>query len=185
VSLTRREVEDQVESLHQRLEKGLRYHLLMARQKLTELAQHGAFARMADALNRRQQKLDDLKYRLERAERQMLEQHRRRWEMAAATVRHYDVGRMLAGIRKELDARVAAIAAATRNLLQHRRSRIDRLSGQLEALSPLAILERGYALVFDSTGKLLKDAAQVRVGDEISARLARGSLTATVKRRAT
>jgi exodeoxyribonuclease VII large subunit len=183
VILPRREVEDQLEGLYHRLEKGLRYHLLMARQKLTELAQHGAFGRMTDALNRRQQKLDDLKYRLERAERQMLEQHRRRWEMAAATVRHYDVRRMLAGIGRELDSRVAAIAAATRNLLQHRRSRIDQLSGQLEALSPLAILERGYALVFDSSGNLLKDATQVRVGDEISARLARGSVDATVKRR--
>jgi exodeoxyribonuclease VII large subunit len=155
----------------------------MARQKLTELAQHGAFGRMTDALNRRQQKLDDLKYRLERAERRMLEQHRRRWEMAAAAVRHYDVRAKLAGIGKELDARVAAIAAATRNLLQRQRSRIDQLSGQLEALSPLAILERGYALVFDSSGNLLKDAAQVRVGDDISARLARGSVDATVKRR--
>jgi exodeoxyribonuclease VII large subunit len=183
VILPRREVEDQLEGLYHRLEKGLRYHLLMARQKLTELAQHGAFGRMTDALNRRQQKLDDLKYRVERAERQMLEQHRRRWEMAAATVRHYDVRAKLAGIGKELDARVAAIAAATRNLLQRQRSRIDQLSGQLEALSPLAILERGYALVFDSSGNLLKDATQVRVGDEISARLARGSVDATVKRR--
>jgi exodeoxyribonuclease VII large subunit len=183
VILPRREVEDQLEGLYHRLEKGLRYHLLMARQKLTELAQHGAFGRMTDALNRRQQKLDDLKYRLERAERRMLEQHRRRWEMAAAAVRHYDVRAKLAGIGKELDARVAAIAAATRNLLQRQRSRIDQLSGQLEALSPLAILERGYALVFDSSGNLLKDAAQVRVGDEISARLARGSVDATVKRR--
>jgi exodeoxyribonuclease VII large subunit len=185
VILSRREIEEQVGSLNQRLEKGLRYHLLMARQKLTELAQHGAFARIVDALNRRQQKLDDLKYRVERAERQMLEQHRRRWEMAAAAVRHYDVRRMLAGIRKELDARVAAMAAAARNLLQHRRSRVDQLAGQLEALSPLAILERGYALVFDSAGKLLKDAAKVRAGDEISARLARGSVAATVKRRST
>ena len=34
-------------------------------------------------------------------------------------------------------------------------------------MSPLAILERGYALVFDASGKLLKDAAQVKAGDEI------------------
>ncbi len=76
----------------------MRYRLLMGRQALTELAQHGAFARMVDVINRRQQKLDDLKNRLERAERQILEQHRRRLETAAAAVRHYDVRRMLAGI---------------------------------------------------------------------------------------
>jgi exodeoxyribonuclease VII large subunit len=52
----------------------------------------------------------------------------------------------------------------------------------LQALSPLAILERGYALVFDASGKLLKDAAKVKPGDEISARLARGTLDATVKK---
>jgi exodeoxyribonuclease VII large subunit len=180
---SRQEVEEQLQGLHQRLGKALRYHLLMARQQLTELAQHGAFARMADALNRRQQKRDDLKYRLERAQRQILEQHRRRWEMASAAVRHYDVRRMLAGIRQELEARVSAITNATRNLLRHRQARADQLSGQLEALSPLAILERGYALVFDSSGNLLKDAVQVENGDEISARLARGSVTATVKTR--
>jgi len=44
-------------------------------------------------------------------------------------------------------------------------------------------LERGYALVFDSSGRLLKDAMQVNIGDEISARLARGGITATVKRK--
>jgi exodeoxyribonuclease VII large subunit len=180
---SRQEVEEQLEGLHHRLGKALRYHLLMARQKLTELAQHGAFARMTDALNRRQQKLDELKHRLERAERTTLEQHRRRLEIAAAAVRHYDVRRMLAGTRQEIEARVAGIAAAIRNLLLQRRSRADQLVGQLEALSPLAILERGYALVFDSSGKLLKDAMQVKIGDEISARLARGAITATIKRK--
>jgi exodeoxyribonuclease VII large subunit len=52
----------------------------------------------------------------------------------------------------------------------------------LQALSPLAILERGYALVFDASGKLLKDAANVKAGDEISARLAKGTVSATVKK---
>ncbi len=180
---SRQEVEEQAEGLRERLVRAVRYHLLMGRQALTELAQHRAFARMMDAINQRQQKLDDLKHRLERATRQVLEQHRRRWDVAAAAIRHYDVRRMLAGIRKELDARVAAIAGAIRTLLLQRRSRLDQLSGQLEALSPLAILGRGYALVFDPEGKLLKDAARVKTGDAISARLARGTVTATVKKR--
>ena len=137
---------------------------------------------MIDVINRRQQKLDDLKNRLERSERYILEQQRRRLEVAAAAVRHYDVRRMLAGIRKELDARVASLFSVTRTVLLQRTGKLNQLEGQLQALSPLAILDRGYALVFDSSGALLKDAAGVRAGDEISARLAKGSLTATVKR---
>ena len=178
---SRQEVEDQAEALRQRLARAMRYRLLMGRQALTELAQHGAFARMVEAINRRQQKLDDLKNRMERAERQILEQHRRRMEAAAAAVRHYDVRRMLSGIRRELDSRVAALVATARTLLLQRAGRLNQLAGQLEALSPLAILDRGYALVFDSSGTLLKDAERVKAGDEISARLAKGSINATVK----
>jgi exodeoxyribonuclease VII large subunit len=182
---SRQEVEEQTEGLRQRLIRALRYRLLMARQALTEAAQHGAFARMMDGIKQRQQKAEDLAFRLETAERKILEQHRRRWEAAAAAVRHYDARRMLAGIRKELDAGLAAIRGAMRTRLLQQRARLDQLAGQIEALSPLAILERGYALVFDASGKLVKDAAQVSSGDEISARLARGTVTATVKRRST
>src|SRR5438477_2824872 len=179
---SRLEVEEQAEGLRQRLVRAIHYRLLMGRQTLTELAQHGAFARMMDAINQRQQKLDDLKNRMERAERQTLEKQYRRLEVAAAAVRHYDVRRMLAGIRRELDSRVAGLAAAARTVLLQQRGRLNQLAGQIEALSPLAILDRGYALVFDSSGVLLKDAARVKAGDEISARLAKGSVTATVKR---
>jgi exodeoxyribonuclease VII large subunit len=45
----------------------------------------------------------------------------------------------------------------------------------------VAILERGYALVFDASGRLLKDAERVKPGDQITARLARGEVSATVK----
>jgi exodeoxyribonuclease VII large subunit len=161
----------------------MRYRLLMARQALTELAQHGAFARMMDSLGRRQQRLDELLYRLESAERRILEQHRRRWETASAAVRHYDVRQRLAAMQEQLDSRTAALGAAFRALLLQRRSRLERLSGSLEALSPVAILERGYALVFDASGKLLKDSVAVKPGDDIFARLAKGEIQAVVKKR--
>jgi exodeoxyribonuclease VII large subunit len=179
---SRQEIEEQVRSLEQRLEKGQRYHLLMARQSLTELAQHGAFGRMMDLIHRGQQRVDDLGYRLAHAERDALEGCRRRLEILSGAIRHYDARRILAGMGKELDARTAVIVSATRELLRQRRARFEHYLGQLEALSPTAILERGYALVFDPSGKLLLDSGGVRSGEEISARLARGTLIATVKR---
>jgi len=178
---SRQEIEEQTSGLQQRLQKAMRYHLLMARQNLTELAQHGAFPRMLDFIRRRQQRLDDVGYRLAHAQRTIFEIQRRRFETLSAAVRHYDARRMLAGVRKELDGRVAAMAAGAKAMLLQRRSRVDRLSSQLAALSPLAILERGYALVFDASGKLVKDGAQLGQGDEIRATLARGSFTATIK----
>ena len=178
---SRQEIEEQMGGLQGRLEKALRYRLLMARQSLTELGQHSAFARMMDGIHRRQQRLDDLVYRLAQVQRDVIDRQRRRFEKLSAAVRHYDVRRVLAGMRKDLGAQSTALISAFRNLLLERRVRAERMQTALQALSPLAILDRGYALVFDASGNLLKDAAKVKAGDEISARLAKGTVKATVK----
>ena len=177
---SRQEIEEQAATLHDRLVHAVRYRLLMGRQALTELSQHGAFARMMEMIRQRQQKLDDLTHRLELAERNLLEKLRRRWEIVSAAVRHYDVRLVLAGMRKELDSRTTALASVMRNVLLQHRVRSERLGTVLQSLSPLAILDRGYALVFDSNGKLLKDADSVKLGDEVSARLAHGQIRAAV-----
>jgi exodeoxyribonuclease VII large subunit len=180
---SRQGVEDQAAALHERLERAVRYRLLMGRQALTELAQHGAFGGIMGAIRQRQQKMDDLTYRLERSERRVLEQVRRRWETVAAAVRHYDLASVLASMRVGLGAGMAALAGAMRNVLLLHRTRVERLTTGLESLSPLAVLERGYALVFDASGKLLKDASGTEVGQEISARLARGEIVARVTKK--
>jgi exodeoxyribonuclease VII large subunit len=179
---SRQELEEQASGLQERLARAMRYRLLMARQVLTEATQHGAFARMMDGINQRQQRLDDLTFRLEKSQRRLIEQHRRRWERASAAVRHYDARRVLAGIKRDLASHTATLAANMKTALLRNRSRLDQIEHELKALSPVAILERGYALVFDSTGKLIKDSAQVNAGDEISAKLAKGQVTARVEK---
>jgi exodeoxyribonuclease VII large subunit len=177
---SRQQLESHVASLRQRLARAARYRVLMARHALTELAQHGAFARMGDVVGRRAQRLDELAYRLGRAHAANLQQYRRRLDVAAARVRHYDLGRVVGGMRRDLEARRGALLAAQRGFLLRRRGRQEQLQARLQALSPLAVLERGYALVFDAEGGLVKDAAQVTPGDEIRARLARGEVRARV-----
>ena len=58
--------------------------------------------------------------------------------------------------------------------------RLNRASTRLEALSPLAVLSRGYALVYSEDGMLLRSAAETAAGKSIRARLGRGSLEAQV-----
>jgi exodeoxyribonuclease VII large subunit len=177
---SRIEIEGQAEAARERLVRAMERRLLEARHALTERAQHGAFARMMDLIRQRQQRVDDLTYRLEREERLTLEKLRRRWESFAAAVRHYDARRVLAGMRRELEVESAALVGGMRNLLLQHKVRAERMTTALEALSPLAILERGYALVFDDAGQLVKEASQVKAGDEISARVARGEIRAVV-----
>ena len=95
-------------------------------------------------------------------------------------MRHYDARRRLGAVRQQLAALVASLAAATGKRLLENRGALDRETASLEALSPLAILNRGYALVFDGHGQLVKDAEQFEAGDEMSARLARGQVRGRV-----
>ena len=177
---SRQEIEEKAATMFNTLSRLVRYRLLMSRQALTELSQHRAFARMMELIRQRQQKVDDLAHRVEVAQRQVLEQKRRRWETISASVRHYDLRLVLSGMRRQLVSGTAALAAVMRNVLLQHRVRSERLQTALESLSPLAILDRGYALVFDAEGKLLKDSGKVKLGDEVSARLAHGQIRASV-----
>jgi exodeoxyribonuclease VII large subunit len=167
--------------LRQRLDRATRYRLLIARSQLQELAQHGAFARIRDLMTQRAQRLDDLTFRLVADYRTLLHAQHRRLEVAAARVRHFDFRRSLAMTRSRLESGTGTLVRAFRAYLAAHRSRLDRLTAEINALSPVSILERGYALVFDTTGALVKDSSQLTPGTEISARLAHGSFTAEVK----
>ena len=66
-------------------------------------------------------------------------------------------------------------------LIERLGNRLRLAERALQSVSPLATLERGYAIVSDlDSGEILTDASATKAGSAISARLARGSLTATV-----
>jgi len=134
-----------------------------------------------DGINRRQQVLDEVSFRLERAQSQLLERCHRRWEIAASSARHYDARQRLVAIGQRLDSQTSSLASAAHARLLAGRAILDRRTAALEALSPVAILNRGYALVFDANGQLVKDAERLKPGDDISARLARGQVRARVR----
>lgn len=78
----------------------------------------------------------------------------------------------------ELNQRLKNIGTASVERLLNRLRLAERA---LQSVSPLATLERGYAIVSDAdTGRILSDASATRPGSAITARLALGSLTATV-----
>lgn len=178
---SKHELGERIATLRQRASRAMSYHLLLSRNALTALSQQGTFARMRDLIARRGQRVDELVYRLAEAQRRHLRTYHRRLDTASARIRAHDLRAKLSGMRRDVAASTGALAAATRNLLLQYRSRFDRLSGQLTALSPLAILERGYALVFDAGGALVKDTRNLRTGDAVRTRVAHGEFVAEVK----
>ena len=86
----------------------------------------------------------------------------------------------VAALRQRLDEDRRAIDRAAARLVPGRRQRSDAVRRRLDALSPLAVLGRGYAIVEDRSGRVHADAASLRTGLEIRIRLRDGRVAARV-----
>jgi exodeoxyribonuclease VII large subunit len=89
-------------------------------------------------------------------------------------------GPRLARARSDQAALLARGTAAIRRVLEARRAELGRTGAQLAALSPLAVLDRGYAMVRRGD-VIVRAASQVAAGDRLQLRLASGSLAVTVE----
>lgn len=89
-------------------------------------------------------------------------------------------GRLLQD-RQRLDDLVRRLGFASGRQVEGRRQRLAALAGRLDALSPLAVLSRGYSITRNAAGHVLKDAAAVTVGETVSVTLHQGELTCRVE----
>jgi exodeoxyribonuclease VII large subunit len=83
--------------------------------------------------------------------------------------------------RQRLDQLQERLEAAFRKGLERRQLRLGSLAGRLDALSPLAVLGRGYAIAFDAAGRPVRQAARMQPGDHLRVRVAEGALACRVE----
>jgi exodeoxyribonuclease VII large subunit len=83
--------------------------------------------------------------------------------------------------RARYDAAASSCSGAMSERLQSGKERLGLAAASLDALSPLAVLHRGYAIAQDAGGKLLRDAANVTVGDRVDVLLSKGKLKTKVE----
>ena len=82
---------------------------------------------------------------------------------------------------RRLDELATRGTSALRSLIHDRQRRFARMAGQLQSLSPLAVLERGYTITQDaSSGNVIRSSRQLRVGQEIATRFAQDVATSTI-----
>ena len=92
-----------------------------------------------------------------------------------------EVKSQLNSARTRFNSASSACDAAMESKLQEGRERLALAAASLDALSPLGVLQRGYAIAQDASGKLVRDANAVKQGDAVSVRLATGRLHTRVE----
>jgi len=124
--------------------------------------------------------LDNLGRQLVRLTRYQVVNLRTRVQEQALSHAFDEVKSRLTRARRRYEAASSACDAAMDEKIQDGRERLALAAASLDALSPLGVLQRGYAIAQDASGKLVRDAASVNVGDEVSVRLAKGKLNTRV-----
>jgi len=88
---------------------------------------------------------------------------------------------LLSDARMRFDSAYAGCNAATVTQLEAAHQRLGLAAAALDALSPLAVLQRGYSIAQDKDGQLLRDSSSVSIGDPVRLRLAKGRLNCRVE----
>jgi exodeoxyribonuclease VII large subunit len=166
-----------VEERRLRREFGLR--LRDARQEIDGLAE-GAKATVRARIVARATELRRLEVRLGASHpRAQLAARRAELAKLEARMRRHDPTPKLAARRAEVRRLEAAMVTVVRRALDRRRAAFAQGVARLDSLSPLRVLERGYALATHE-GRVVTDAASVKQGDRLDVRFAHGRVTATV-----
>jgi exodeoxyribonuclease VII large subunit len=164
-----------------RLERAARYQLLQSRQRLAQVPVGLAESRVSALLRRREQHLDDLASRMEDAVCEPIRLRQRHVaELATAVLRH-DSRRALGHARERLAAGRARLDHSLERMLRSRVTAAQALDARLRSLSPLAVLDRGYAIVLDGRGAPVRSTTQVARGDRVTTRLSDGSFVSRVE----
>ena len=125
--------------------------------------------------------LDNLGRQLVRLTRYQIVHLRARVQEQALSHAFNEVKSRLTSGRARFDSASSACGGAMQFKLQEGRERLGLAAASLDALSPLGVLQRGYAIAQDASGKLVRDASAVTQGDAVSVRLAKGRLNTRVE----
>jgi exodeoxyribonuclease VII large subunit len=181
ITAAQHRIEERVEGLDARARRAVRYQLMLARQRFTALSVTQIQSRLQALIGRRTQRLDDLRHRIESVANRRLRARANQLAALAARIERQNPAVRLALARRRFEAASQSLSRLARTTIAARSTRLDRAAARLDALSPLAVLNRGYALVYTAEGTLLRAAAETHPGQTIRARLAEGSVTAEVK----
>jgi exodeoxyribonuclease VII large subunit len=164
------------------LARSMQYRISGSRNQVQELAMSSAFDAVAARVRAGLTSSSRAEYRLHTTMRAIVEAGQRRLHAASRNVSLPQLRSALAASR----ARFVSLTASRDNAMTARmeaaHQELALMAAALDAMSPLRVLERGYAIAHDSHGQVVRDAKTMSVGDELRVRLWKGELDCRIER---
>ncbi|GGY07596.1 exodeoxyribonuclease 7 large subunit [Litchfieldella qijiaojingensis] len=177
----RRDLAHRLSQLGARLLRAQRGRLDIEAQRLDHL--RARLRHPGERLVQQRQHLDQLEGRLQRAMYARLALNRQRQQHAQARLLAFDPRQPLRQAQQRLAHAQTRLHAAMPRQLENHRARLSAVVRELQAVSPLAVLSRGYAILEDDQGQVIRRALDTQPGQGLTARLGEGRLRVEVKRR--
>ena len=168
--------------LESRLQQQLQRKLNQKQQTLDWLSQRLQQQHPGQKLARNTRRMDELEVRLKRAMHAKLRHMTGIVEAKTARLWQYNPAITIGSYKQQQDYLTRRLFAATSHKLEQLGQRLMNSSQTLHAVSPLATLNRGYALALDpSSGGIIRSVEQLNVGDMVQTRLAQGRFISQIK----
>jgi exodeoxyribonuclease VII large subunit len=170
-----------LEAIDTRRRGALSLRLARIRSRVQGLTLHRVFEAERGRIRNHAQRVDDLTRRAVTGLGRNLERSRERCRRAGQRLDAFQWDRWISEKRQRATAQRDRLVTAVRASMARRLWAFDRLTGMLDGLSPLKVLSRGYALVWDDREeRLVRTPDDVAVGQGLRIRLHGGRLAATV-----
>jgi exodeoxyribonuclease VII large subunit len=181
VSGAREDLRVSVNSYRGRLIQAIRRGIEKRRFSLERLSRNKAFMVAPNKIRDLQQRFDEATLRISQATRQFASNLRHREQVLYTRLRKLDLRRFIDHKKEILARNHQGLLSGIRVRLHRERARLELAVGKIDALSPLAILKRGFAVCRDAQGIIVKNAAVVSSGDKVQVTLAAGELDCRVE----
>jgi len=171
----------QLDALQVRAVRHMQQQLNAARQRLNWLQQRLQFRHPGQYLRQQAQRLDELEQRSRLTIRSYFNNLRSALDAATAALKQNAPSYRSSRGEVQLQALIQRLQTTMNSMLQNRQRQLAVACRSLDTISPLATLERGYAIVTRQVdNRVVLKADSVTAGEQLSARLAQGQLLCTV-----
>ncbi|MCK0768835.1 exodeoxyribonuclease VII large subunit [Chromohalobacter canadensis] len=136
-----------------------------------------------ERLAEQRRRLESWETRLRLAMRRRLDRERQHHETLTRRVERQDPRLAITSLQQRLTTLERQLHAALPRRLDQSRERLEALARELNAVSPLAVLGRGYSILEDDNRHIVRNAHDTQPGQTLTARLGEGRLKLEVKRR--
>ena len=181
LSPDQREWSARLQQLQQVLGSRIEIKLRAAQRELLHLRER--LRHPGHLLREQAQRLDDLEQRLQRAQHSLLRDQRAQLLLLTSRVQARSPAARIRSLREHVTRLQQRQQRGIRSRLQDATTRLAHVAQLLDSVSPLATLSRGYSILTDSNGQVVRDTQQVTEGDLLDARLSKGHLLLEVKQR--